>query len=469
METNEHIPSPSYPNPSRWSSKRPLAGSAPSARITLLVLAALSAGAWAQTSSAERNAGMPPAAPPQVRPQPSVEELQLRRARLKAYFRQRRARLPVVATTVTDSGQVIDWVPREALCRDGIVAEPPPDAPRSVYPGDQPVRFELDDQPHARGPAGTVPIPRRDLDLFLDKIRPPERLEDFLSKHGNALDVPLVSDPPPDHSGTGGGGGGGTSSGSGSWTTAHEYADTDHYVDNLGTFGYLNVWNPYVYKSNEFSLAQVAIVRGSGTSKQTIEAGWQDYEGLYGDTSPHLFVYYTTNGYTANGDDIGGYNSDVDGFVQYSSTVFPGEKVSTIQALSVMGGSQYSINVGIRLSSGNWWIKFGDTWVGYYPASLFATTGLRSKSDKVSWYGEVVDDGDGVDSYTDMGSGQFPSAGWRYAAYMRNLEVVTTTGASLAYNGVAWVSNASNYDIDTHFTNTGSWGSYMYYGGPGRH
>lgn len=40
---------------------------------------------------------------------------------------------------------------------------------------------------------------------------------------------------------------------------------------------------------------------------QTVEAGWIVYPDRFGgDYNPHLFTYYTTNGYGKEGDNIGG-------------------------------------------------------------------------------------------------------------------------------------------------------------------
>src|SRR5262249_61553072 len=131
-----------------------------------------------------------------------------------------------------------------------------------------------------------------------------------------------------------------------------------------------------------------ALARGSGGSKQTVEAGHQEYKDRYGDWVPHLFIYYTTNGYTSSGDNIGGYNQDVDGWVQYSPYIYP-EALSS--PLSSSGGTQYIMNLKWQLWAGNWWLRVNGRWIGYYPASLFATFGLRNEAEKTAWYGEVVD------------------------------------------------------------------------------
>ena len=55
---------------------------------------------------------------------------------------------------------------------------------------------------------------------------------------------------------------------------------------------------------------------------------------------PHLFVFYTTNGYAKKGDVLGGYNRDVRGWVRFRGTIFPG---TAIQPNSVSGGTQFAL------------------------------------------------------------------------------------------------------------------------------
>jgi hypothetical protein len=57
---------------------------------------------------------------------------------------------------------------------------------------------------------------------------------------------------------------------------------------------------------------------------QTIEAGSQECHDITGDWVPHLFINYATNGYSDDGDNKGGYNTDVDGWVQYDNVIYPG-------------------------------------------------------------------------------------------------------------------------------------------------
>ncbi|OMO66439.1 hypothetical protein COLO4_30568 [Corchorus olitorius] len=43
--------------------------------------------------------------------------------------------------------------------------------------------------------------------------------------------------------------------------------------------------------------------------------------------------------------------------------------------------------------SGNWWLRFQDTDVGYWPGSIF--TRLSDRADAINWGGEIVNRGTG--------------------------------------------------------------------------
>jgi Neprosin len=394
-------------------------------------------------------------------------ERRLRTERLeeiRQYFRDRQARRKPVRVTRTPLGQVLDWIPIESQVRDGRVADPPDagglDLTEIVkHPADDHSRetrqvellpFELLHERAERGPHGTVPIVQRDV----DRITTAKSFQDFMSKHGRALrlqpdsagrDVALPED-----------------------GTVHKYAYSAQWVTCYGCEGNINAWDPYVEWSDEFSLGQCAIARGSGGSKQTVEAGHQEYRDRYGDWVPHLFIYYTTNGYTSSGDNIGGYNQDVDGWVQYSPYIYP-EALSS--PLSSFGGTQYIMNLKWQLYESNWWLRVNGRWIGYYPAGLFATFGLRNEAEKTAWYGEVVDSAAHAGTTrTDMGNGHWPYEGWRHCAYMSNLAYQSDTAGVMArYNpATVYASDPKCYAIEGHFDNAGSWAPYFWWGGAGK-
>ncbi len=64
-----------------------------------------------------------------------------------------------------------------------------------------------------------------------------------------------------------------------------------------------------------------------------------------------------------------------------------------------------------------------------------------------------------------MGSGQFPNAGYGYAAYQRNLKYMDTNSTIYNFQGYAFTTNANCYDIS--WGTNPAWGSSIYFGGAG--
>ncbi len=370
---------------------------------------------------------------------------------IRQYFQDLYQRREVIARTTTPSGQELDWIPAESQV-SGTVAEPPysepPHHPRDRARPTYPVPFDLAESRAEVGPPGTVPVLRKPI----DQIRPVGDLQDYLAKGPRQRrltppDDPRVataSAPDPDH----------------------KYAHAYQPVTNFGTEGTINTWRPYVQWSNEFSLGQLWLVRGSGIGVQTCEVGAQTFYDLYGDWYPHLFIFYTTNHYTHSGDNLGGYNTDVAGWVQRSTQVFPGMRL----AESVQGGDQYDLTLKVTLSQGNWWVRVGNEWMGYYPNGLYNAAGLRDQAASVDWGGEIVDDlaHHPEPTATWMGSGHYPNEGWQHAAYMRNLAYQSDAAGTMApIQGYPSVTNPAAYQIATDFSGTSTWGSNFYWGGPG--
>jgi hypothetical protein len=205
---------------------------------------------------------------------------------------------------------------------------------------------------------------------------------------------------------------------------------------------------------------------------QSLEAGLTVDRNLNGDTAPHIFTYYTTNGYSSDGNNQGGYNRIYNGWVQYHPTVFPGIRVN---GTSTQGGGQFWIFVKYQLYQGNWWFGVQGSgnfiWIGYYPASLF-NGGLGNHVDWVGFGGEVYSSLSNPSQTKDqMGSGRRAEDGWAKAAFQRNLRNQSdTNGAMVNHNGVAQTDTANGganpYDIQLHMNSGSNWGSYFYVGGP---
>ena len=376
---------------------------------------------------------------------------------IRRYFENRLARLEVVCTTRTPHGQVIDWIPRESQRRRGqMLAEPPPGAYQapaaSKAQPDRRVRFELEDPKVERGPEGTVPVLRKNL----DGIRFGQTLHKLLGKYPYANYETLVGGrrlPQPSVDGP------------------HRYASTQQGVICFGGEGVLSAFDPYCENPDDFSLMQISLTNSDTGRLQTIEAGWQERKDSYGDWLPHLFTYYTTNGYTDDDDNEGGYNQDVDGWVQYDGSVHPG---AISDPNSTRGGDQYVMQIKYELYRDNWWFMCNGRWLGYYPASLFmgnqsVFSTLGDHADRIYFYGEIYDSNDTPGkTRTDMGSGYWPEYGWQWAAYQRNLRVQTDRAGGVAdYDGVGWASDPDMYDIETHMRSGSDWGSYFWMGGPG--
>jgi hypothetical protein len=428
------------------------------------------------------NGTAPAAAQPANQPTEvlSAAELQARRERIGRFFQDRGQRRKIVATTVTPSGQTIDWIRPESQTADGFLAQPPdpsvadasPDTemppqfspPGLTAPVEGRVQTEVQRYPSARGPAGTVPVVRFDVEKYLASVRvPPENPQDVFRKMPppetpQAIRRELLPPAPESNN--------------------RYYVYWDRFGTFYGSVGQINIWNTAGPVNNETSIAQVAVTRGTPT--QTVEAGKIEYQSLNGDLQPHLFTWYTTNGYASTGDWVGGYNFLVDGWIQVSPTMMPG--MSLVGMESQLGGHQIDLTVEVRLYQGNWWVNILGEWAGYYPyckggdappcdqGTLFSASGIRDYVSRLVWYGEVYDSSAPAPTSTDMGSGRFASAGYRYAAYFRVLRYFPN---SLTYrwwdSGALRVTDAACYSGSGPFySSDAGWRNWFYYGGPGK-
>ncbi|KAM7272357.1 hypothetical protein ACFE04_027020 [Oxalis oulophora] len=245
--------------------------------------------------------------------------------------------------------------------------------------------------------------------------------------------------------------------------TVHEYATA--YVRGgkyYGTKAILNVWEPHVDNEIEFSLSQIWLVGGS-PAHDTIEAGWHVNPQNNGDYQTRFFIYWTSDGY----EHTGCYNLRCQGFVQTNNKVAVG---GTLRPLSTYDSDDI---FGITLSfwkdphTNNWWLKYGEENVGYWPASLFTILAADSASE-VQWGGEVLlQKPDGRHSTTQMGSGHFAEEGLRKASYIKNMQLVDEyTNLRDPWNIATYESEPNCYNAK--FFNALDQGKYVFFGGPGR-
>ena len=238
----------------------------------------------------------------------------------------------------------------------------------------------------------------------------------------------------------------------------HRYAHEYQYVNNYGGYGQLALYRPYVNGSRTeiFSLSQQWYVGGSGSGLQTAEIGWQNYPQLYGSENSALFIYWTADGYNSTGC----YNLTCGAFVQVNSNWHFGGGFSNY---STVGGPQYLVSLGFYLYQGNWWLAAGNDWVGYYPGSIYRGGQLSRYAQIFDMGGEVV----GATHYPPMGSGQWASAGWPYAAYHRS--ILWRDAANGGHNPALTRSQPSPscYSATAPTWGGPTWKTYFFFGGPG--
>jgi flagellar biosynthesis regulator FlaF len=364
------------------------------------------------------------------------------------YFNARVAALPMVATTRTPSGQILDWIPVSSQHPSGTIAKPPPSAPSVSQSGLKWVDFELSDSAVPRGPAGTVPILRKDF----SRLSVQRSLKDYLSKPRisrkdrprNAVDVPNPY--------------------------GYFHAQATQTITSFGGDGYLNVWQPNLESSAYHSIAQVWLVN-TDNQTQTVEAGWIVDPDRYGDQQTHFFTFFTTNNYTKSGNNIGGWDTDQKGWVQYASHPYPG---ALLIGTSQQGGAQYAMPIKYQWYEGNWWFQVVGIWIGYYPASLFmgnqsTFTTLGDHADSVQFGGEVFSsDTNPSTTNSQMGSGCFSEGGLGHACFLANLRYQSDRNGTMAnLNGQGSAENPTLYDIQTYMQSRTTMGSYLLMGGPG--
>ena len=398
----------------------------------------------------------------------SAEERQRRGDNIRAWLTERAPKAAdIVATTRTESGQIIDWIRPESQMPAGEKLQRPPDEERFAAPANAAkiaqytkapegregiARTEVQLQKRAQGPPGTVPIVRFNVDAYLQNVRDlPEDPADIFKK---------PPPPAPD----------GNSRYYGVWIRTGTF---------FGTLGRINIWDTNGPTSGETSIAQTAVIRGN--PMQAIEAGKIELNSLNGDFRPYLFLFYRTNG-KATGDWVGGYNTLQKGWVQVSPSVAPGMVLSAWA--STIGGTQFSLDVEVRLWNGNWWVRAAGEWAGYYPrckggkssdscpsGTLFSEAGIRDQADRLDWFGEVFDSTAPNPTSTDMGSGRFASEGWGRAAYFRNLMFVwSPTQAWWWDSGGPSATDSNCYTVNgPFFSDTDqNYRNWFLFGGPGK-
>ncbi|XP_037488801.1 uncharacterized protein LOC119367381 [Triticum dicoccoides] len=190
---------------------------------------------------------------------------------------------------------------------------------------------------------------------------------------------------------------------------------------------------------------------GRKSSYNGVSVGWHIAPEKYGDSHPHLFTYWTRDGYESTGC----YNMDCPGFIAASgATVTPGARINP--------SSKVTLRVLKDDQSGHWWVYYGfnsvPTVVGYYPQSLF--TYMAKKANQFSFGGFVF--AERALPTPPLGSGVLPGGKGRAASFT-DLRLIERDGRSspIMKDLPTVISNNKCYSI-TPIVNSG-----CFYGGPG--
>lgn len=240
----------------------------------------------------------------------------------------------------------------------------------------------------------------------------------------------------------------------------HRWAHAFQNVANNGGHSFLNLWDPAIGANQIFSLSQHWYVGGSGSNLQTAECGWQVYPGMYGDSHPHLFTYWTADDYSSTGC----YNLTCGAFVQLGSSYAPGMALGPV---STSGGAQYEIELAYWHANGKWFLYMngtaGSNCIGYYNDSQYKGGALSKNAVEIDYGGEVV----GTTSFPPMGSGAFASTGWQKAAYQRNIGYWQPLGGTMINASLTpsqlW-PNCYTAQVDLYAS---PWFETLWFGGPG--
>ncbi|KAL4301702.1 hypothetical protein GQ457_10G017700 [Hibiscus cannabinus] len=212
----------------------------------------------------------------------------------------------------------------------------------------------------------------------------------------------------------------------------------------IGAKGDINVWNPRLSSpTQEFTTAQIWVKSSPAQVFESLESGWAANSSIYS----------------------GCFDHNCDGFVQTNSQIALG---AAIRQMSRQLGAQYHITIGIYKDpkTNNWWLKYGrNTPIGYWPATLFSS--LQFSSTLVEWGGRVYSSNvkkPHDHTQAQMGSGQFASASYGKACFIRNIAIVDF---SMALKYPPWVgAGADEMNCYSAFNDKKT--NIFYFGGPGR-
>ena len=238
--------------------------------------------------------------------------------------------------------------------------------------------------------------------------------------------------------------------------------------DNLGGSSYVNIWSPQLIPPTLLSSASQQWFSNAGlpfVDLQTVECGWragviEAPSGTIIDSAPRLFVFYTRKNYTAGNSCYNDYCPNGFAYAAGANYTLHG----ALTPVSQQGGNQYDLLMGFTLTQGRWWFHVGGTWIGSYPASLFANGTLGTNARLASFGGETTT---GFGAFPAMGSGRFPAEGFGKAAYQRVAGVNDMSGILRDAQLIPGVVSPNCYNVIIGNNTPSTWRSFFFYGGPG--
>lgn len=238
------------------------------------------------------------------------------------------------------------------------------------------------------------------------------------------------------------------------------YATGEQNINCLGGSSKLNVWNPFAGGGQStFSQQWYVGIREDGLF-QTVECGWTVDLARYPDATPHFFVFATRENYIT-GQNV--YNLENQVFRLVANPyVLPGAPLQFSQP----GGTQVEYKMGLYLTNNAWWLYFDDHPIGNFPVSWFNNGPLTTKATRAKFGGEARS---GINTWPPMGSGRHAATGFGQAAYQRAAAVNPVSGGAV-YATLADAGSVHGPCYSLQITNNtaSDWGTYLFFGGPGR-
>jgi hypothetical protein len=252
----------------------------------------------------------------------------------------------------------------------------------------------------------------------------------------------------------------------------YKYADGNQgFTTNLPYALYANLFqaNPFLDSTEAtagaHSLMELAFIKttptgpGGSNVRQIIEIGWTVDRNLNGDYNTHMFSGAWVN------DVFLGYNLDPNaGFVKYTgvdhSALYPGDTIT---------GTGVAKSYYIQYDAGNYWLRYDNKWVGYYPGSKWTSAGVSTftNADNTQAFTEIATIDPRLFSCSDMGTGDQGSTGTLPNAYIGSVGYLPTTTATPPgpTPNMFWHMAPSTL---TEYSIYGPSGRTAYTGGPGR-